>query len=298
MLKQQSTPIAPEAELNQPSLEQMVRSRVIPQLLQLHESDAVLPETDGLIDVLLVGGSGMEQASAAMQRGIGYETIMLSLLAPAARALNALWEQDRCSFATVTLAMWRLRSLMRRLSEDQPDPLTTTPPERIVLISTLPGEQHDFGAAMVSEFFRRDGWLSQHIRPTSIDDLVGEVDAARPALLGLSIGHTEGLGLLRKSIAAIRRTMRRHAPAIMVGGAALSIDPELSARSGADGCSLDARTALSLAARLVDERANRFPSSRIGQISRKDKFVGLPNSPGGVFEPGPADHRAFGRGRG
>ena len=85
MLKQQNTPIAPEAELNQPSLEQMVRSRVIPQLLQLHDSGAVLPETDGLIDVLLVGGSGMEQASAAMQRGIGYETIMLSLLAPAAR---------------------------------------------------------------------------------------------------------------------------------------------------------------------------------------------------------------------
>ena len=298
MLKQQSNPISPEADLNQPELLQIVRLRVIPQLLQLHGSQAALPETDALIDALLVGGSGMEQAGAAMDRGIGYDTIMLNLLAPAARALNDFWEQDRCSFATVTLAMWRLRSLMRRLSEDHPAPLTSDHPERIVLISTLPGEQHDFGAAMVSEFFRRDGWVSQHIRPATIDELVEEVDAARPALLGLSIGQTESLPLLRKSIAAVRRVMRRSAPAIMVGGAALSIDPELSNRSGADGCSLDARTALSLAARLVNERANRFPSTRMGQPSRKDRFVGLPNSPGGVFEPGPADHRAIGRGRG
>lgn len=298
MLKQQSTPIAPEAELTQPSLVQMVRQCVIPQLLQLHEGQAALPETDALIDGLLVGGSGMEQARAAMGRGIDYETIMLSLLAPAARALNVLWEQDRCSFATVTLAMWRLRSLMRRLSEDNPGPLTSGNPERIVLISTLPGEQHDFGAAMVSEFFSRDGWLSQHIRPATIKELVAEVDAARPALLGLSIGHTDGLPLLRKTIAAIRRAMRRNAPAIMVGGAALIVAPELFVQSGADGCSLDARTALSLAARLVDERANRFPSTPMGQPSRKDKFVGLPNSRGGVFEPGPADHRAIGRRRG
>jgi methanogenic corrinoid protein MtbC1 len=298
MLKQQNTPIAPEAELTQPPLVQMVRQRVIPQLLQLHGNQAALPETDALIDALLVGGSGMEQVGAAVTRGIGYEAIMLSLLAPAARALNLLWEQDRCSFATVTLAMWRMRSLMRRLSEEHPAPLTSDNPERSVLISTLPGDQHDFGAAMVCEFFSRDGWLSQHIRPATIAELVGEVRATKPALLGLSIGQTEGLPLLRKTIAAIRRAMRRDAPAIMVGGAALSIDPELSARSGADGCSLDARTALSLAARLVDERANRFPSTRMGQPSRKDKFVGLPNSRGGVFGPGPADHRAIGRSRG
>jgi methanogenic corrinoid protein MtbC1 len=298
MLKQQSKPISPEADLTQLPLERMVRLRVIPQLLQLHGCEGALPETDALIDALLVGGSGMEQASAAIGRGIGYDTIMLSLLAPAARALNVLWEQDRCSFATVTLAMWRLRSLMRRLNEEQPASLTSDHPERSVLISTLPGEQHDFGAAMVSEFFSRDGWQSRHLRPATIAELVEEVRASGPALLGLSIGQTDGLPLLRKTIAAIRRAMRHNAPAIMVGGAALRIDPELSARTGADGCSLDARTALSLAARLVDERANRFPSSRMAQPRRKDKFVGLPNSRGGVFEHGPADHRATGRGRG
>jgi methanogenic corrinoid protein MtbC1 len=298
MLKQQSNPISPEADLNQPELLQIVRLRVIPQLLQLHGSQAALPETNALIDALLVGGSGMEQAGAAMARGIGYDTIMLNLLAPAARALNDFWEQDRCSFATVTLAMWRMRSLMRRLSEEQPAAITHDHPERSVMISTLPGEQHDFGAAMVSGFFSRDGWQSSHIRPATIEELIEEVRASRPMLLGLSIGQTDGLPLLRKTIAAIRRAMRRDAPAIMVGGAALRIDPELSARTGADGCSLDARSALSLAARLVDERAHRFPSSRMAQPPRKDKFVGLPNSRGGVFEHGPADHRATGRGRG
>jgi methanogenic corrinoid protein MtbC1 len=298
MLKQQNTPIAHEADLLQPPLVQMVRQRVIPQLLELHGGHGTLPEADALIDALLVGGSGMEQAAAAMARGVAYDTIMLSLLAPAARALNLLWEQDRCSFATVTLAMWRLRSLMRRLGEELPAAHTSPAPERSVLISTLPGDQHDFGAAMVAEFFARDGWRAQHARPATIEDLVADVRASRPALLGLSIGTTESLPLLRKTIAAIRRAMRRESPAIMIGGAALTIDPELAARSGADGCSPDARSALGLAARLVDERANAFPSTRSGQPPRKDRFVGLPNSRRGVSGPGPADHRASGRGRG
>jgi methanogenic corrinoid protein MtbC1 len=298
MLKQQVTPVAPEAELIQPPLVQMVRQRVIPQLLELHGGQGPLPETEALIDALLVGGSGMEQAGAAMARGVAYDTIMLSLLAPAARALNELWEQDRCSFATVTLAMWRLRSLMRRLGEEVPAQVTSIRPERSVLISTLPGDQHDFGAAMVSEFFARDGWQAHHARPTTIADLVAEVRASKPALLGLSIGQTESLPLLRQTVAAIRRAMRRNSPAILIGGAALTIDPELAIRSGADGCSLDARSALSVAAQLVDDRANAFPSARNGQPPRKDRFVGLPNPRGGVSGPGPADHRATARGRG
>jgi hypothetical protein len=36
MLKQQSKPISPEADLTQLPLERTVRLRVIPQLLQLH----------------------------------------------------------------------------------------------------------------------------------------------------------------------------------------------------------------------------------------------------------------------
>lgn len=181
MLKQQTPPDACATDPIQPPLVWTIQQRVIPQLLELHGAQAPLPEMAALIDALLVGGSGMEQASAALARGASYDAIMLNLLAPAARALNTMWEQDRCSFATVTLAMWRMRSLMRRLGEEVPAPLAHPSAARSIMISTLPGSQHDFGAAMVSEFFARDGWTAQHARPASIDDLVAEVRAMAPA---------------------------------------------------------------------------------------------------------------------
>lgn len=309
MLHQQVTPDASMPELTQPLLVQTVRERVIPQLLKLHaaaeQEDAPLPETLALAEALVAGGQGEAQLAAVAARGVPHEVILLNLLAPAARALNEMWQQDRCSFATVTLAMWRLRSLLRGLSEESAAPVMVTRPERSILVSTLPGEQHDFGAAMVADFFRGDGWLASHIRPASSAVLVDELRVTRPALLGLSIGRVEALPQLRQAIAAVRRAMRRQAPAIIVGGAALSHDPTLADRTGADGWALDARAALVEARRLVEARNSAFPDAsashaagRAGPATRKDRFVGLPNPRRGVSGPGTADHRATSRGRG
>ena len=276
--------------LQQP-LEQAIRQRVIPALLSRHVDPRV--EIIALVEGLLAGGNGRPQAEQAKRRGDSFDLIMLNLLAPAARALHRCWEEDRGSFATVTLAVWRLRSLMRDLAEEMPARPTVGPALRGILISTLPGEQHDFGVAIVSEFFSRGGWAAQHARPATVADLILELRGNAPEVLGLSIARTDALILLRSTIAAIRRSMRRQAPAIMIGGAALGVDPEIVARSGADGFSLCASTALAEAARLLEARGAAFPS----MPPRKDRIVGLPNSRRGVFGPRTADHRTATRGR-
>jgi MerR family transcriptional regulator, light-induced transcriptional regulator len=296
MLKQQNTIDANVPDAQQPPLELAIRNRVIPALVARHAQIDPLAEVNALVEALLAGGSGRAQADLARNRGESFDVISLALLAPAARALDEYWTSDRGSFATVTLAVWRLRTLMRELAADMPPSANGAPcgAMRGILISTLPGEQHDFGAAMVSEFFSRGGWAAQHARPTTAAELVDEVRDCAPEVLGLSIARTEALPQLRQTIAAIRRAMRRQAPAIMIGGAALSIDPEIVARSGADGFSLCAATALGEAARLLDARAAAFPRTP----PRKDQFVGLPNSRRGVSEPGPEDHRTATRGLG
>ncbi len=297
MYGQQVTPDVAAQTQSQPALEQAIRRDVIPQLLERHAAHGPLPETEALIESLLIGGNGHALAERAMARGTSFDTLMLNMLAPAARRLNDLWLNDQVSFATVTLAMWRLRSLMRALGEATTKPPLTNPMHSI-LVSTLPSEQHDFGAAMVAEFFSQDGWAAQHARPTTMAELVDHIRATGPSLLGLSIGRTEALPHLRQTIAAIRRALRRRAPAIMVGGAALAIDPTIGTRCGADGYSLCARTALTEAARLVDERAYAFPNPPRPSTLRGDQFVGLPNPRDGVSGPGTADHRATHRGRG
>jgi len=294
MLQAQTSSDVTEADANQLPLVTAIRRHVIPALLARHA--AVVPETEihGLVEALLVGGDGRAQVAPAQARGEAFDVIMLGLLAPAARALEEFWSQDRGSFATVTLAVWRLRSLMRDMAAEMPAPVKPAAAMRGILISTLPGEQHDFGAAMVAEFFGRGGWAAQHARPATADALLSELRCNAPELLGLSIARTDALPLLRATIAAIRRGMRRDSPAIMIGGAALLIDPSIVVRSGADGFSLCASTALGEADRLLAERASAFP--RISP--RKDRFVGLPNPPRGVSGTGPADHRATARGRG
>ena len=294
MLQQQISPDVTVKDARQPTLDRAIRNRVIPALLARHALVQPLAEVEALVEALLAGGSGQPQAQQARARGDGFDTIMLGLLTPAARALNTYWAEDRGSFATVTLAVWRLRSLMRDLAEEMPARPAASPALRGILISTLPGEQHDFGVAMVAEFFSRGGWAAQPARPATVAALVSELRCAAPEVLGLSIARTDALPLLRSTIAAIRLAMRRQAPAIMIGGAALLVEPEIVARSGADGFSLCASTAQAEAGRLLEARATAFP--RV--TPRKDRIVGLPNPSRGVSGFGPADHRAAARGVG
>lgn len=292
MLQQRTTPGATTTPAFQRPLDAAVKGCVIPALLARHAPPPA--EIDALVEVLLAGGDGRRQADALRERGHGFDSLMLNLLTPAARALNTYWAEDRGSFATVTLAIWRLRGLMRALADELPAGPCARPALRGVLISTLPGEQHDFGAAMVAEFFARGGWAAQHLRPANTDALLAELRHGGPDVLGFSITRTDALPLLRATIAAIRKALRRRAPSILVGGAALLIEPDIAARSGADGHADCASTALAEAARLVERRANTFPRIE----PRKDRIVGLPISRERAPGAGSADHRAASRGRG
>ena len=90
-------------------------------------------------------------------RGISVETIYLDLLAPVARYLGELWEQDLCDFTEVTVGLGRLQQVLRELSPafGHSNDLASG---RSVLLLPGPGEQHTFGLVMVAEFFRRAGW--------------------------------------------------------------------------------------------------------------------------------------------
>ena len=91
-------------------------------------------------------------------RGISLSAVYLELLAPAARVLGEMWEEDRCGFADVTVALCRLHEILRGLSATPPANTDTPPLGRRVLLVPVPGEQHTFGLLMVAEFFRRSGW--------------------------------------------------------------------------------------------------------------------------------------------
>lgn len=177
---------------------------------------------------------------AIHHEGASMKSICLGLLAPAARELGWLWEQDRADFVQVTVGLCRLHEVLRGMSRTLR--IDRAAPERghSVLLVPTPGEQHTFGLMIVAEFFRRAGWEVATEYPARIDELLSLVATERYTLVGLTVGCEDRVDGLSGRIAQIRRASRNKGVGVLVGGRVFVDDPELAAKVGADATARDA----------------------------------------------------------
>jgi methanogenic corrinoid protein MtbC1 len=192
-------------------------------------------------------------------RGVTVEAIYLDLLAPAARHLGALWDDDLCDFAEVTVGLGRLQQLMRELSPAFGSEVDHPADGRRALLVPAPGEQHTFGLSMVAEFFRRAGWeVVGGVGGPEMDP----VDRVREEwfdVIGVSVGNEARLDWLRSGIADVRRASRNRAIGVMVGGPVFILNPDYVGQVGADITATDGRQAPILAEGLLGQRNLRTP---------------------------------------
>jgi MerR family transcriptional regulator, light-induced transcriptional regulator len=192
--------------------------------------------------------AGIESVRA---RGVSIEKIFVDLLAPTARYLGELWEEDLCNFTDVTVGLGRLQRVLRELSPALGCSVEHPAQGRRVLLLPSPGEQHTFGLVMVAEFFRRAGW------DVSGGAWFDGVDAASLVtdewfdVIGFSLGAEVHLPQLAASIEAIRHAACNRDIAILVGGPLFGVHPELVKVVGADGMTIDGREAPLLAESLI-----------------------------------------------
>jgi methanogenic corrinoid protein MtbC1 len=191
-------------------------------------------------------------------RGMARETLLLQLLAPAARRLGELWEDDLSDFTQVTVGLGRLQQLLWHLAAPAEDAINHADPRRRALLTVAPGEQHTLGLFMVRDFFRREGWTVAGGTPRTPDEIAGQVRNEWFAMIGLSLGCERHLGALRDTIRAVRRASRNAAIGVLVGGPIFVAKPELALEIGADGTAEDGRSAAEVAARrfVAAERDN------------------------------------------
>jgi len=178
-------------------------------------------------------------------RGASLESICLELLAPAARYLGALWDDDRCTFMQVTVGLCRLHGVLRELNPSfrTPGLADSRDKGRRALLMPTPGEQHTFGLLMVGEFMRRAGWEVWTDFPGTQKELTGMVAGNWFAVAGLSLGSESRLDALSSVIKALRRDSRNKSIGVMVGGPIFVSHPEYVGRVGADTTAADARQA-------------------------------------------------------
>jgi methanogenic corrinoid protein MtbC1 len=238
-------------------LTQAVAEEVLPRLLLTHAREkrrpadsSLRPSARHVVDLARLsvspdGAGAMRLVQGLLARGMPTDSICLDLLAPAARRLGALWLQDRCDFALVTIGVANLSRIHDTMAAEAEIPAAMT--SRRILLAVVPGEQHVFGVSMLAGFFRRAGW-SVATGPFATErELVAAVRRESFDMIGLSVsavGLLDGLGLLLRRL---RRASRHRGLRIMVGGPALAARPEAASLLGADATATDAPEAVALA---------------------------------------------------
>ena len=252
-------------ELRLAVLSRAIEHEIIPRLMLAHptadDCPSMLPSTSPQVSaddvtafakLVLAADENVAHACIEAMRssGISVETIYTDLLAPVARYLGKLWEDDLCDFTEVTLGLGRLHQVLRELSPAFSQSNHTTNGRRALLLPA-PGEQHTFGLVMVSEFFRRAGWDVGGGPWEAGADPVMMVRSEWFDVVGFSLGDVTRLDALAECIRHIRESALNPSISILVGGPLFLAHPEYVSFVNADAASTDGAQAPTLAARLV-----------------------------------------------
>ena len=189
--------------------------------------------------------------------GVPVEMLYLDLLAPTARQLGQMWNDDECDFTDVTIGLFLLQNALRELGAAFHHDLATDALAPRALLVPLPGEQHTFGLSMVFDFFRRAGWNAWS-GPIESDAVLAEmVGNAWFDVVGFSLACDEQLDEARRVIRLVRKHSRNSDVAVMVGGPGFAANPALAALVGADGTAIDGQQAVQQARALVTLATSR-----------------------------------------
>lgn len=189
------------------------------------------------------------------EAGLADEDVLLKLLAPAARRLGRMWEEDVCDFADVTIGLMKLHRVLEFLNAEGPCGMTDGGDAPKILLAPAPGDQHVFGVVMVGELFARSGWRVSCETICDADTLVSAVSRDYFDVVGLSVSAEIDFKTLKALIRHLRKVSRNPDLSVMVGGHAFNEDIGLAKRIGADATAADGVRAVVTAERMVHRLA-------------------------------------------
>lgn len=261
---------AEDSHLRMAKLVRTIEGEIVPRLVlarranALPRSLAASPQrypTDldikELVRLLLAHDAPVASAyvEAIRQGGVSLESICLELLAPAARELGVLWQEDECDFMQVTVGLCRLHQVLRVLSAEFRVDECEAQPGRRILLAPIPGDQHTFGITLVAQFLRRAGWDVWHEFSSRSADIVEVLRQNWFTVVGLSVGSETRLDDVAALISAIRQASRNRDVGVLIGGPLLVDRPDLAAVLGADATAIDGTEAVLRAQQMCGRQA-------------------------------------------
>lgn len=252
------------------SVNAIIETEIIPRLLMAHASSEsrapgrrsrTISQDEAsrfaLLPLRLEAASLLEEVDAFINKGASVETICLDLLAPAARKLGEMWDNDECDFLDVTMGLWRLQEVMREVAARSPATLGEMSLPHTALFSPMPGDHHNFGTLMIEEVFARGGWRSEALVKPERRELLDRLARQPFDLIGLTLARDCPSAALGNLIKAVRNVSANPHIVVLVGGRMINENPGVAIEVGADGTGADALAALELANALVKAAAAR-----------------------------------------
>lgn len=248
------------------AMRSVLESQIIPRLLQVTRgtaanaaaAEAAAPSAADLATFASLCAAGDRAACGAlidrlMSEGLQTDSVLVDLVAPAARLLGQRWEDDTLDFMSVTVGLVLMHELIHALGYEVHDGPMESGVVRRVMLASAPGSQHVLGLSIVSEFFRKAGWQVVLEVSPSRTELCRAVGNEWFDLIGLSVGLESQLVDLPALVGTLRTASRNPQPPVLLGGPVFLLNDLKAAQFGAQAICRDARESLSLAAKLVEQ---------------------------------------------
>jgi methanogenic corrinoid protein MtbC1 len=268
----------------QQSMASLIADEIIPRLIAAHRAGDGEGAGDGLTTLdparladLAIHSDARHLADlseVAMAQGLCFESLMLDVMAPAARILGERWEDDRADFIEVTLGLWRLQELVHELASRRCGFEANVMHERRILCAVAPGDDHSFGSLLLEEMFRRAGWTCTGLRGSTRSQLLRQVAEGWFEIIALTVSVERNSATLTDLVADLRAASCNPGVSIMVGGPVFNDHASLAEEIGADATASNARAALHQAELLVGQYLVGSGSTASGHaMSRRTAYT-------------------------
>jgi MerR family transcriptional regulator, light-induced transcriptional regulator len=231
----------------------IIENFIVPRLLMSHaeEEREIILRKSTISDFIALTindrpEAAIEFVSDLLKQGVPFRSILLDLMAPAARELGERWVNDSTSFVEVTLGVARMHRILREF-DGVPDHLWSQEGQgRHILLLPAPGENHSFGLRLVQEFLLRESWTVSNRPVENITALGHLVAQDYYDVAGLSLSGETLIETCMSAIGCIRTKSKNPHIKIIVGGQLFAERPELIEQCGADGYGADAPSCVAI----------------------------------------------------
>ena len=188
-----------------------------------------------LAQACLQGLDAARQVIFGWQRqGQSLEDIYMQGIAPCARLLGEWWSADQLDFAMTTIGSAHLQQLLHDFSVEFLQESQVDRNGWSLLLVTEPGAQHSMGLFMLSEFFKRAGWLVTVGVPQDVTEFKRLFQSDWFDAVGVSVSTDRHLNTLAALLPKLKEGSDNLALRMFVGGPMAMLAPERLRALGAD----------------------------------------------------------------